>query len=126
MVARYYDLEYNPSTRGRVYSEDGKPPKNAIQDPKTGEYICNEFDEYLVYVKATLEIVLEGEDGNLYYFDIMPDIKSRISKFRATEKRRAEMEEFFEKWQDYRIDENDDYKPVGLYHAISAYIMECC
>ena len=123
MVARFYGLDYWPSTRGREFSEDGTPPENAIVDQKTGKYICNEFGEFAVYTKARLEMVLEGEDGDLYYFDIMSTIRSYDPKFRATERRRTEMADFFEKWDEYRIDEDDNYRPIGLYNAVAAYMM---
>jgi hypothetical protein len=119
MVAKFVALKWKVSDKTFEKGLNGKPPKNAIRNRRTGEYIRGEDGAFYTYHPNRLILVIELANGEVYKEDIMSYVKFVRRDVRVTKHIRQLLEEKFS-GMEFEVEElkNGQYLVYGLYEAI--------
>jgi hypothetical protein len=75
MIATVINQRYQAPMKTFEEAVHGRPPKNAIRNRKTKDYIMGANGTYYTYHKSKYILYFQTNDGNIYEKDIMPYIK---------------------------------------------------
>jgi hypothetical protein len=119
MVAKFVALNWEVSNKTFEKGLNGKPPKNAIRNRKTGEYIRGEDGAFYTYYPNRLILVLRATNGEVFKEDIMSYVKFVRHDIRVTKRIRQLLEEKFSGMEfEVKKMENGQYLVYRIYDAI--------